>query len=231
MEEKPEVLMNSARNRETILSKLHQEGEVGDLPEPTPSTLHERPHLLPRILASRLAENGAECHLTTEHAHSVDLLADLIFQSGVRTVALSGEDLLLDLNLFEVLSERLPKVAFFRAGETSREEWMVMELGVTTCEALIAESGTIILSPVAKADKACSILPVHHVVLGAGERLFPDLPSWMSVLPPEERTRSRIYMHGPSRTADIEKKIVLGIHGPKRVTVFAAVGQVLDHQS
>jgi L-lactate utilization protein LutC len=223
--------MNSQRNREQILARLQQQGEVGAPPDPTPPTLRERPHVLPRLLASRLAENGAECNLTVDHQHSVDLLADLIFQSGARTVAVSGEALLEDLDLFNVLCARLPKVQFFRAAQTSREEWMVMDLGVTTCEALIAESGTMVLSPVAKADKACSILPVHHVLLGAGDRLFPDLPSWLSVLPPEESHRSRIYMHGPSRTADIEKKIVLGIHGPKRVTAFVAVGQLLDHQS
>ncbi len=97
------------------------------------------------------------------------------------------------------------------------------EAGWTECDALIAQTGTILLSARGAGGRALSVLPPHHVVVATRDQLVPDLPSAFETL-------SRIYegklpsslsfITGPSRTGDIERILVLGAHGPKRLTVL-----------
>ena len=67
------------------------------------------------------------------------------------------------------------------------------------------------------------MLPPHHVVLARREQLLSDLPAAFLLL---ERKYSQDYpsfigfITGPSRTGDIERILVLGAHGPKKLTIF-----------
>ncbi len=97
------------------------------------------------------------------------------------------------------------------------------EVGWSTCDALIAQTGTVLLSALGSGGRALSVLPPHHVVVATREQLVPDLPAAFETL-------SRLYqgglpsslsfITGPSRTGDIERILVLGAHGPKRLTVI-----------
>ena len=73
--------------------------------------------------------------------------------------------------------------------------------------------------------RALSVLPPHHVVLARREQLVPDLPAAFALLKPKYGANypSMIsFITGPSRTGDIERILVLGAHGPKHFTIFAA---------
>lgn len=97
------------------------------------------------------------------------------------------------------------------------------EAGVTGCEVLVAQTGGIMVSVQTAGGRALSVLPPHHVVIARASQMVPDLtaafehvkkkygkafPSFMS------------FITGPSRTGDIERILVLGAHGPKRLTVL-----------
>lgn len=78
----------------------------------------------------------------------------------------------------------------------------------------IAESGTVVIDH--DGDQLPSLLTEVSVVLLAQQDIvagLEDLP------PPDDRTRCRVLITGPSRTADIEKRLVLGAHGPRRLVV------------
>jgi L-lactate dehydrogenase complex protein LldG len=97
------------------------------------------------------------------------------------------------------------------------------DAGLTGCDALIAQTGSVLVSSTTSGGRALSVLPPHHIVLARENQLVPDLtvaleraqekygdqyPSFLSLIT------------GPSRTGDIERILVLGAHGPKRLTIL-----------
>ena len=103
------------------------------------------------------------------------------------------------------------------------ESFHSLKVGVTGCEYLIARLGSIMVSSQQISGRRLNIFPEIHVVVGFSSQLVPDLkqaladirlkysagiPSLISVIT------------GPSRTADIEKTLVMGAHGPCELFVF-----------
>ena len=98
-----------------------------------------------------------------------------------------------------------------------------MHAGITGCEFLIARTGSVIVSSSSESGRQMNVFPPIHIVLAHVSQLidYPEeafseiqkkyaegLPSAISTIT------------GPSRTADIEKTLVLGAHGPKEFLVF-----------
>jgi L-lactate dehydrogenase complex protein LldG len=101
------------------------------------------------------------------------------------------------------------------------------EVGFTLCEALIARNGSIMLSNGNAAGRRLSIYPGVHIVLAYTSQLVPDLKDGFALI--KKKYGADIpsmisNVTGPSRTADIEKTLVLGAHGPKEVFVFLLEG-------
>ncbi len=99
------------------------------------------------------------------------------------------------------------------------------DLGITGCDCLVAQMGSIIVSTLSAGGRALSVLPPTHLVIARHDQIVPDLASAMALL------RKRYDRHwpsalsvitGPSRTADIEKILVMGAHGPKRLALYFA---------
>src|ERR1700743_2921721 len=90
------------------------------------------------------------------------------------------------------------------------------QAGFTLCEALIARNGSIMLSNAGMAGRRLSIYPPVHIVLAYASQLVPDLKEGFKFKKNKSVTQlpSMITtITGPSRTADIEKTLVLGAHG------------------
>jgi len=101
------------------------------------------------------------------------------------------------------------------------------EVGLTLCEALVARNGSILLSSGNAAGRRLSIYPPVHIVLAYTSQLVPDLKDGFKLL--KDKYGSNLpsmitNVTGPSRTADIEKTLVLGAHGPKELFVFLIDG-------
>jgi len=97
------------------------------------------------------------------------------------------------------------------------------DAGISECEALIAQTGSVLVSSRSSGGRALSVLPPHHVVLARREQLLPDLPTAFALLKRKYQTNypSLIsFITGPSRTGDIERILVLGAHGPKKLTIL-----------
>jgi L-lactate dehydrogenase complex protein LldG len=98
-----------------------------------------------------------------------------------------------------------------------------MQAGITGCEFLVARTGSVLVSSASKSGRQMNVFPPVHIVLAhisqivnypedalvaIQEKYGDSLPSSISTIT------------GPSRTADIEKTLVLGAHGPKEFVVF-----------
>lgn len=96
------------------------------------------------------------------------------------------------------------------------------DLGVTGCDCVIAQTGSIAVSTRSAGGRALSVWPPVHLVIARRDQLVPDLKSAMDIW----RTRydgswpsNLCLITGPSRTGDIEKILVMGAHGPKRLAI------------
>jgi L-lactate dehydrogenase complex protein LldG len=97
------------------------------------------------------------------------------------------------------------------------------DAGVSECDALIAQTGSVLVTSRSAGGRALSVLPPHHVVIARREQLVADLPAAFDLLKQKYSGNypSMIsFITGPSRTGDIERILVLGAHGPKRLTIF-----------
>jgi L-lactate dehydrogenase complex protein LldG len=102
-------------------------------------------------------------------------------------------------------------------------ELEVCDASISECDALIAQTGTVLVTNRSAGGRALSVLPPHHVVLSRRAQLVADLPAAFVLLKQKYAANypSMIsFITGPSRTGDIERILVLGAHGPKRLTIF-----------
>ncbi|HYK56207.1 MAG TPA: LUD domain-containing protein [Flavisolibacter sp.] len=101
------------------------------------------------------------------------------------------------------------------------------QASVTSCEALIARTGSIVLTSVHQGRIPSVYAPVH-VCIAYTSQLVYNVKDGLTAL--KEKYRQYLpslitFATGPSRTADIEKTLVVGVHGPKEVYCF-----VIDDQ-
>jgi L-lactate dehydrogenase complex protein LldG len=96
------------------------------------------------------------------------------------------------------------------------------DAGLTTCEALVARTGSVLVSAATASGRRLSIYPDQHLVLARTSQIVPDIGDALHrVQDTHEKLPSMISLTtGPSRTADIEKTLVLGAHGPRSIVLF-----------
>lgn len=97
------------------------------------------------------------------------------------------------------------------------------DAAITDCEYLIARTGTMVLSAAQPSGRALPVYTPVHLVIAYTHQLVFDLKDAISRLKDRyngELPSSVSFASGPSRTADIEKTLVVGVHGPKEVYVF-----------
>ncbi len=107
--------------------------------------------------------------------------------------------------------------------ESHNEAFLEARIGITRCEYLIARLGTIMVSSRLNPGRKITVYPEIHLVLGYSWQLVPDLKQALSGIRKKysDHYPSMISLiTGPSRTADIEKTLVMGAHGPKELYVF-----------
>lgn len=97
------------------------------------------------------------------------------------------------------------------------------DVSVTGCEYFVARTGSIVMSAAQKSGRNTSAYAPVHVCVGYANQLVYDIKDALEGL--KEKYGNNIpsfitFATGPSRTADIEKTLVVGMHGPKDVYVF-----------
>ncbi|MFC6998520.1 LutC/YkgG family protein [Rufibacter roseus] len=97
------------------------------------------------------------------------------------------------------------------------------EAALTTCEALVARTGSILISSANASGRRLSVYPALHLVVAKLSQLVPDIKQALQLVKTkyDKRLPSMISLvSGPSRTADIEKTLVMGAHGPRELILF-----------
>ena len=101
------------------------------------------------------------------------------------------------------------------------------DASVTGCEYLVARTGTIVLSAAQESGRTVSVYAPVHICIAYTNQLLYDVKDALQAI--KEKYAGNIpsfitFASGPSRTADIEKTLVTGVHGPKEVYLFLVEG-------
>ena len=97
------------------------------------------------------------------------------------------------------------------------------DAGITSCEALVARTGSIMLSAASASGRTASVYAPVHICIARTSQLVYDVKDAIQLAKekyPGSLPSLITFATGPSRTADIEKTLVVGVHGPKEVYVF-----------
>jgi L-lactate dehydrogenase complex protein LldG len=97
------------------------------------------------------------------------------------------------------------------------------DAAITTCEFLVARTGSIVMSAASPSGRTVSVYAPVHICIAYADQIVYDLKDGLLAL--KEKYQQNLpslitFATGPSRTADIEKTLVVGVHGPKEVFVF-----------
>jgi L-lactate dehydrogenase complex protein LldG len=101
------------------------------------------------------------------------------------------------------------------------------EVSITSCESLVARTGTMVLSAAQANGRTVSVYAPIHICIAYTSQVFYDVKDALLAL--KEKYGDAFpsfvtFASGPSRTADIEKTLVTGVHGPKEVYCFLVEG-------
>jgi L-lactate dehydrogenase complex protein LldG len=147
-----------------------------------------------------LAETGLRDHLESKDVGVVPTLKE--FASNMAAESRGGDDLV----------------------ESYKNALMRAAVGVTSADYAIADTGTLVLITGGEQHRLISLVPPVHVCLLAADRILRTLADLIKVanvkyssgVPP----RAMTFITGPSRTADIELSLTLGVHGPRELHVL-----------
>ncbi|HEX5652424.1 MAG TPA: lactate utilization protein [Chitinophagaceae bacterium] len=97
------------------------------------------------------------------------------------------------------------------------------DVSITGCECLVARTGSIVMSAAQASGRTTSVYAPVHICIAYTSQLVYDLRDALQLM--KERYGASLpslitFASGPSRTADIEKTLVVGVHGPKEVYLF-----------
>lgn len=223
-------------DREKILSKIREAlREKAPLKHPAersaggdPTTAHFREWLPPvgllaeeRLqLFKRLSETlRTELHLCEDAHSAAAVLNNLAQENGWKCIALHRGAL---CNALEPLVSKSLERLWVDEGY-DKKKLECSDAGLTECELLVAQTGSVCVTGPSSGGRVLSVLPPHHVVIARRSQLVADLTEAYATLAAKYRAAypSMIsFITGPSRTGDIERILVLGAHGPKRLTIL-----------
>ena len=96
-----------------------------------------------------------------------------------------------------------------------------IEVGVTEAQAGIAETGTLVLDSSVERNRLVSLVPPVHIAILDASRIYATLGETLAMLQGGDEVSPAItFVTGPSRTADIELTLAIGVHGPQELYVI-----------
>ncbi|HEX6285358.1 MAG TPA: LUD domain-containing protein [Pyrinomonadaceae bacterium] len=103
------------------------------------------------------------------------------------------------------------------------------EVGITRAQAGIAETGTLVLDSSVERNRLVSLVPPVHIAILNASQIYATLDETLAALQSSgELSPAITFITGPSRTADIELTLTVGVHGPQELYVIVNEGQTQE---
>ena len=141
-------------------------------------------------------------------------LKTLIAEQNVRKATVWETPHLKQLDITGILGSHNVELT---SPNASKHEWALCDLGITEADFILPETGTLVLRSSAERPRAVSLLPRIHLAIVRPEMLRADMHQ---VFAEARDHHYLVFITGPSRTADIELIVTLGVHGPRQLYVW-----------
>lgn len=206
--------MDSAKNN--ILQRLNKiNNHSSTLPYPSVQEKEETIFPAPTdnldvLFAQSFQKNGGKFIFCESQQELISNLKLLVQQRNWKNVYCWNQELqkIFDKNKFSY--------------QSGKDGLIDSDAGISTCEALISRTGSILLSSNSPSGRSLSIVPPVHIVVATSNQIVYNLKEVLSLQTVREDNWPSMlcFTSTNSRTADIEKTLVNGAHGPKELFVF-----------
>jgi len=203
-------------SRDTILNQLKTNAQMAAMPEPWVSR-RDYDDLAGQFEQALTAVHGEVIRADSLET-AVTALGELMTELDVKTAVANSEEPLTSLDL----PAQFPAIDWHLVEQTAgnlREFCISADVGLSSGDAGLAETGSIVISSGLGKSRLATLLPPVHVVILPTSKLTSDIFTWTAARegsPPSNIT----LVSGPSKTADIEQTMAIGVHGPKRFIVI-----------
>ncbi|PLX31340.1 MAG: hypothetical protein C0600_05990 [Ignavibacteria bacterium] len=181
------------------------------------------------LFRERLLANGAEVAECRDGSEIAEALESILGDDD--RIVLADDARFADHDIARKLSEKREtrRVCLSDDGNLApenggwKQHYAGMDAGITFAVGGVAESGAVIVHASPGESRSMSLLPMHHIALVSAEHLHAtllDAAPLIASLSQRNGSSAVTLIGGPSKTADIEKVLVTGMHGPKRFTVL-----------
>ncbi len=164
---------------------------------------------------------SAEVHRFATQREALDFSLGLLQEQGVLDGppggALWAEGSFLKGSGRKFLASEAPGLSF----QVTREAAAAARIGISQADWAVAATGTLVMDAAPVEQRLVATLPPIHVILAASSRILPDLAGALARIHPG-RSGYISLVTGPSRTADIERVLTIGAHGPERLVIVFA---------
>jgi L-lactate dehydrogenase complex protein LldG len=202
--------------RDEILGRLQRQARPVAMP-PAWDSPHDYDDLAGQFTRALQAAHG-EVWRVADLAGALAQLGEILDELGVKTAVANAEPPLVDANL----PDRFPAIRWRFAGESSATDWRTdcaaADVGLSSADAALAETGSVVISSGPGRSRLATLLPPVHIVLLPITHITADLFTWTQACPSAPPANITL-VSGPSKTADIEQTMAIGVHGPKRFIV------------
>jgi L-lactate utilization protein LutC len=171
-----------------------------------------------RCFEAECTAAGARVHLMADREAGASCIMALVQAVQARSVVL-GQNLILEaLDLRRRLASE--GIAIVTAdGSCLGERHYAADIAITGVDYLIAETGSLVVLARPDNPRSFTLLPPVHVAVAETSQLLPDLFDLFGPDVQPELPSCISFITGPSKTGDIELRLVTGVHGPGEVHV------------
>jgi len=201
-----EKILTSIRN--ALITKKENPFDRDNFKAPIYHSLQDEKEV---VFASKLLDNNGKFVYCEDEETALSILHALKKEKGWKSIFTPDDKLikLLQKSNIEVAHEE--------------NQFLDVEAGITRCEFLIARFGSVMVSSALGAGRRMFVFPESHIVIAYASQVVPELKDALVGIKEKYKNGfpSQVtVITGPSRTADIEKTLVMGAHGPKELYVF-----------
>jgi L-lactate dehydrogenase complex protein LldG len=207
-----------ARVREAARAGRAYRVSIGELPAGTGYAGAASDDLCAAFAAEATAVGG-EVVIVSGAEEARQALAGLLDAHAPASALCWRHELLDRLQVAELLAEKgveridYESLAALPDGE-QRQKLIDAACGITSCDAAVAETGSLMVCASPGRERVASLLPPWHVALVAESQIVPDLFDAFAKLAPLDLPSNITFITGPSKTGDIELELTTGVHGP-----------------
>src|SRR5215831_16129898 len=176
------------------------------------------PHSPIEMFRGRLESVGGHCIVADDESAAGNALAAIV--AGLHERKIVKRIALSDAPLVSVLAQNLAAEEITICPAPA--DLFNYDVGITTAQAAIAETGTLVLEAESEKHRLVSLLPPVHIAIVNSRDMCLTIGEALALLRGEKGKMSRAitFVTGPSRTADIELTLTVGVHGPKELFVI-----------